>query len=103
MVRGPRTRGAARLRPVRKFRAKLVAIPVAHAGEARPESVRRMRGERCEKAELAREHRRASARIDEPFRADGPRFLADFDFQNVRVRAAGFTQLKFHKLRRTPQ
>ena len=70
VVRRPRARRAAGIRVIRKPLAPIVAVPVFHAGEARPDRIDRMLRVLPEMPELAPEHRRASARIDDPARAD---------------------------------
>ena len=66
VVRRPRAARATGIRVIGETLAPFVAVPVLHAREARPDSVDRMLGVLPEMAELAREQRRASARVHEP-------------------------------------
>ena len=58
VVRRPVAARAAGVRVVAKFFAPLVAVPVFHAGEARPDGVDRVLGVLAEMAQLSGEHAR---------------------------------------------
>ena len=72
--RPPRARGRG---VIGKFLSPVVAVPIFHAGEARPDGVDRMVGVLAEMAELASQKRGPPGRIDYPAATDFALFVAD--------------------------
>src|SRR5205085_9914124 len=70
MVCRPRACGPACVHVIAKFFSPIVAVPIFHAGEPRPDRVDRMLIVRPVMSELSCEQRRASARVDQPPRAN---------------------------------
>src|SRR5262249_5153610 len=68
MVRGPFTRGAATICIIGKTLAPLVAVPLFHAGEPRPDSVNRMLRVGPKISKFPGAHRCAPSSIDDPTR-----------------------------------
>src|ERR1051325_1179182 len=100
MIGRPVAPGAARIRVVRKFFAPLIAVPIFHAGESRPDGVDRVLRILMKVTELARKRRGAPARINDPAGARRARRRID-----VRSHALSgcAVQINLPDFRRTPQ
>src|SRR5438128_6678521 len=70
MVRGPFACSAATVRIIGKTLAPLVAVPLFHAGEPRPDGVDRMLRVRTKMSKFPSEHGSAPCSIDDPTSAN---------------------------------